>query len=174
MALTNRRFNVAQYRIKGTCGHEWREQLYGHQSERERRIEWLSGRECPDCYKARLARERAEESAKAATVAQASGLPGLVGSPKQIAWAETIRAEKIAEVARIEAVIDSADRDPATPIEVQGAAAFEQMRARYQFETSAKWWIDTRDQSVRDQVVALVRAAQAVVPTAIAEAKKIG
>ncbi|MEX0746179.1 MAG: hypothetical protein WD118_11305 [Phycisphaeraceae bacterium] len=48
-----------------------------------------NGNVCDAC----LVRQREEENAKAAAANAEAGLPDLKGTPKQVAWAETIRAE---------------------------------------------------------------------------------
>ena len=68
---------MAHYSIGHTCGHSSRLALTGSYASRERELARLADGPCPDCRRSQ---------------AQAQGLPGLVGSPKQIAWAESIRA----------------------------------------------------------------------------------
>lgn len=52
---------MAKYTINYNCGHSGEVQLYGPGRERERKIEWMEGRDCPSCYgRAR----RAENDAK--------------------------------------------------------------------------------------------------------------
>lgn len=93
-----------------TCGHQGeRYQAYGKRDGRERQLRAIESRPCPNCQMAD-AQKKAEES----------GLPQLVGSPKQIAWASDIR--------------DRAMR-------LLPAEKTEKLRP----ETSAKWWIDNRE-----------------------------
>lgn len=64
-----------------TCGHSGeRYQAYGHHDGRERQLAAIESHPCPDCRKA-----------EADKLAKQSGLPLLVGSPKQVAWASEIR-----------------------------------------------------------------------------------
>jgi len=81
---------MAKYYVTFSCGHEARVELFGKGTDRERKIAWYE-REglCPECYKA----AKRAESKKAN-----EGLPELKGSEKQIAWAERIRAERLAEL----------------------------------------------------------------------------
>jgi len=67
------------------CGCEDRVQLYGKMTDREKTIERASRHDCPVC--------RAKKTNEAA---RANGLPELVGSPKQIAWASDIRSRVLA------------------------------------------------------------------------------
>lgn len=53
--------------------------------------------ECQECRNQRIVAERQEESAKAAAAAREAGFPNLIGSEKQVAWAETIRRDFIGE-----------------------------------------------------------------------------
>ena len=75
------------------------------------------------------------KAAQAATAA----LPPLSGSPKQIAWAITIRAEMLS-VARA-AVAEFAGEMHA---DAEGLARVERGLARLEQTTEAKWWIDHR------------------------------
>ena len=70
---------------KHSCGHDgdWY-QAYGHHSGRERQLNAIESRPCPDCRKIE-ADKKSEES----------GLPLLQGSPKQVAWATDIRERKL-------------------------------------------------------------------------------
>lgn len=79
---------MAKYTVTHTCGHEVEYQLYGKHTERDRKIEWLSGQECPECR-----RKAEEEAAKEATAG--IELPELEGSEKQVKWANVIRANFI-------------------------------------------------------------------------------
>lgn len=78
------------------CGHGGKEQMYGPGRERERKVEWIrQSKLCPECYQKQRDEQRAAEQAAAAEKAAAFKLPKLEGTEKQIAWAETIRAEII-------------------------------------------------------------------------------
>lgn len=92
---------MAKYQVKHLCGHTTEVQLFGHWSDRERRMAAMERELCAAC--------RAEQARQAAAEA---GLPALTGSDKQIAWAAeirdtaiwrakgTARAEKVAEAAQ--------------------------------------------------------------------------
>lgn len=93
-----------KYTVKFACGHEAEIELFGKTSERERKIAFYEqDGKCPECYKARKEAERAEriaqytaESEAAAAMAENRGLVELQGSPKQIAWATSIREKWLA------------------------------------------------------------------------------
>lgn len=83
---------MAHYTVKFACGHTAEIQLFGKESERQRKIKYLeeSGM-CPSCYKKQ--QEEAKKAAEAQAAAEASemGLPELTGSEKQVVWATKIR-----------------------------------------------------------------------------------
>jgi hypothetical protein len=61
---------------------------------------------CDDCQRAAYA----EQGAKAAIANSEAGLPELSGSPKQIAWAEQIRATALADIEVLCAIVDASAR----------------------------------------------------------------
>jgi len=93
-----------------SCGHGGeRYQAYGHHDGRERQLAAIESHPCPTCRRTEADR-----------LANEAGLPLLIGSPKQIAWASEIRERAL----RLLPV----DRS-------------EKLRP----ETSARWWIDHRN-----------------------------
>lgn len=113
-----------KYDITYTCGHTATIQLYGKTSEREAQIERMERTQlCPDCY-------RAAANAQAAEAADQRGLASLEGSPKQVAWATTIR-EKWIEWAEKSFV--HGDQQVEAVVQYAG-----------QKMTRASWWIDRR------------------------------
>ena len=102
--------------------------------------------------------ERAAATQKAAEEAKSSGLPELIGSEKQVAWAESIRNEALNHNNKINKrnflyslyILDDPQIIADQPEEKQEEArrVLEIMitaRKRLEVETSAKWWIDNRD-----------------------------
>lgn len=123
---------MAKYQVTMACGHNVEIQLYGKESDRDKKIAWLEKHGlCTECQKAAKAAEHAEATAKAAEKAMAENLPELTGTEKQINWALTIRAEKLAE-------IDSLKAKGLKDIEAQ---AIKNVLAS---NTEAKFWIDNR------------------------------
>jgi len=141
---------MAWYTIKGTCGHNYQKQLYGKGTSRQSYIEYAERTMvCPDCYKAQLEAERAKASQAAAQEAQADNLPTLEGSPKQIAWAETLRKTKLdayRELAGKCAI--HGDNEPVSQgSKVTVRMVIEKITKRVNAlkkETSAKYYIDRR------------------------------
>jgi hypothetical protein len=133
--------------VNYSCGHSEREQFYGPHRDRDSRKKWKERGVCPDCYRKQKAEERMKASQVAAEQAKESGLPALVGSGKQIAWAETIRKNALASAQNN---VLSREDFAALPVDKQesGRGVFGVMRTardRLETETSAKWWIDNRD-----------------------------
>ena len=132
--------------------------------EADRRAEWLSHQQCPEC------RRKAENEAAAAANA-AAGLPALAGTPKQVAWAESIRARILAvydeTAARLRGQLDFLS--PAAAGEIGDALAL--LRAEMAARTHARDWIDATD-PVSDTCALLeVIRRRDLAPTAIAEAR---
>lgn len=86
---------MAWYYGTYSCGHEGRVNIIGPMKERE----WKKDREfsklCPDCWKKHLEEKRERENREAAEKAKEMELPELTGTPKQVAWANTIRQKVI-------------------------------------------------------------------------------
>ena len=129
---------MAWAEIRHTCGHVVRIQQYGKMQDRSRERERLSSRPCLECA-------RASELDKACAEASAAGLPGLAGSDKQVAWAQTIRATRMREIAALPA---PTPRDLAWVGYPAYLAALDAIR----LEAQAKYWIDTRDDSLRELI----------------------
>lgn len=148
---------MARYTVTHSCGHDQKHQLFGKSKDRERKLAWLEETLCSDCWKAAQDKKHAEESAQAQAANAASGLPTLEGSPKQIAWAETIRKTWLSELAeycqKVRADIPS--YWSSSSVELRSQAAQELSDATYLVESelrknqSARWWIDHRDSSVK-------------------------
>lgn len=131
---------MARYTITHTCGHTSQAQIYGTNShgERDRKQEWLGRGLCADC----LSAERAEQSARAAAAAAEAGLSPLVGSPKQIAWAETLRAQVLTAVDAAICAGCAARGTTEPPAEI---GAYRRWLTQ---QTQSRYWIDSRDWSL--------------------------
>ena len=121
---------MAKYDVTYACQHSGLVNLIGPHKQREYRLERLATEDCENC-KLAAAKERA---AAASTAAAAAGIPVLSGTPKQVAWAATIRQEYLDEV--LCGVADSV----------------------IEREARASWWIDNR-YTIGDAVTRVRRAA---------------
>lgn len=130
--------------ITRSCGHSTEEQLYGSHQERSRREAWLREQPCLSCQ-----REAGHEMAR--EQAAATGLPTLDGTPKQVAWAMTIRAGKLTDlntaITREEELgnravaagqVDQAQVD-------NKLALLVTIRDEIATQASASWWIEQRN-----------------------------
>jgi hypothetical protein len=141
---------MAQYDVKHACGHVVTHRLFGKHEDRYSRIEWMKDKPCPDC-------RRVKEQEEARATAAALNLPPLIGTPKQIAWGEKVRAEavksdgnKLPTLPTEESIKDGAEK---TGIAVDDALALVRRFSdsvlaaenKLRTETSAVWWIDNRD-----------------------------
>lgn len=127
---------MAKYEVTcPTCEETYTVNLTGPHRDRKWRLEnwdWT----CDECRE----KARQEENQKAAEANIAAGLPPLTGSEKQVAWAETIRKQKIAtldEAIQHREMSDRVDKD-------RFFAAVESLKNK----SEARWWIDNRDTHV--------------------------
>ena len=147
---------MAKYTITRSCGHKEEHQLFGKMDERARRIKGMERDNCSDCRAVANDAENAEN----AEVNKFNGLLPLRGSPKQIAWAETIRKEQIQKAAdELSAILDmghkQVENGKMSEADYQEAASkYNATFARLTNETDARIWIDSR----RDDGRALLRA----------------
>lgn len=111
------------------CGKNMVIELFGKMEKRE----WIAEHGTHICDECKAA-ERDARNTAAAELNRTAGLPTLTGSDKQIAWAETIRAEK------------------ATALHGIGLKPefVEAIIAVVMQQTSAAWWIDHRTATARD------------------------
>lgn len=126
---------MAYYDVKHCCGHTECVQLYGPTKNREWRIHQMEQELCSECWAAELARRNAENAKKAREME----LPPLQGTEKQVAWAETLRMEFIAEYER-----DYANRPMRVDAGLEGCSYDEYAEAMLK-EPRASWWIDHKD-----------------------------
>lgn len=155
---------MAHYDITHTCGHDERIELFGKTSERESRIEWLQERPCTECWKKeREAEAEARKDKEAAMIVEKLGndaadainaisnaSSNLKGSSKQIMWAEGIRAKCVTEI--IDRLHNLVARIPGKATAQQSAAFTARCKAIASVianETSAAWWIDNRDDTLK-------------------------
>ena len=128
-------------RLRCKCGHAETIQIYGKVSGRDNQAAYEQTKLCYECYKAEQSAKRAAESHNAAEAAKSSGLPALVGSDKQIAWAETIRAAALAE---IEPLRETMEKVPQDHPNIKSAKSALEIINKVAGRASAKDWIDTR------------------------------
>jgi hypothetical protein len=154
---------MSWYEVNYTCGHNDRMQVYGPTRDRQTIADRESRKDCPECWRKKQDARNAESALAASCDAAAAGLPSLVGSDKQVAWAETIRAKMLAELKPI-VVSAKAKQSLAEqgrialddPRYVQLQAAIDAQADSYRMQASAKWWIDHRTDSLYNLCTAKV------------------
>ena len=133
---------MAKWTIRHSCRHEKVHQLYGSRSERERREEWLETRPCTACWQAE--KKAAFDKKNAEAAARNSDMPALTGSPKQVAWAESLRAStrKTVEMA-YKRFIRNPEKPCASEAEEKARQILSALMDEILAHSEAKWWIET-------------------------------
>lgn len=129
---------MAKYIVTRACGHEETIALFGPHRDREWRLEKVEPNKlCYECWQAEVARQREEANREAAEAAKELGLPELVGTEKQVAWASTIRKEKL----------DGIERHFAQTVRMGDviSARLQAAAHRIRQKTEASYWIDRRN-----------------------------
>lgn len=136
---------MAKYTIEHSCGHTVAHQIYGPVKGRDKQAERLGLQLCEACYRAKRDTDLADAGRQAGESAATLGLVALKGSPKQIAWAETLRlpVAKLLGETRDMLVASLKPEVPAS-LRQQIEAAISMLIAEVLGQDSAKWWIDGR------------------------------
>ena len=120
-----------------SCGHKGWVYVSGPQKDRQRKVDWKFSRLCPECAE----KERRENEEK---MKEEYGLPDLIGTEKQVAWATEIRNNFYKRIIQ--------ETDAGRPFKVNSLQitlekdkAFEVVDFVVERETTAKFWIDNRD-----------------------------
>ena len=137
---------MAKYTIDHTCGHQGIHDITGPERERPARRSRTPERECPDCQNA----TRARTNAASAQDNSEAGMPPLTGSEKQVAWAESIRADICWRTEEwIAEMVEKAGKagTPQSELE-QGEARRRSLYQKIRAMNQASWWIDHRSDQV--------------------------
>ena len=132
---------MAKHTIVRACGHEAQVKVRGPTPSRERKLDRERQLICRRCL---IERQRSEAEA----AAKAEGLPELAGTPKQVAWAMTIRhkaltdAEEYLDYLRESGQLKGRVGKDVELFEAQKERVLEPLKAR----TEAAWWINQRDE----------------------------
>ncbi|WP_230772392.1 hypothetical protein [Sphingomonas sp. Leaf4] len=124
--IANGTLSDIEQRIVHACGHEQVHVIYGFDAQVARKARWLRSTQCRTCFIADKQAEQAKEAARNEAAIAHLDLPELAGSGRQIEWATTIRASRLAAL-----TLDpfrTADADCALCLQI----------------SDAKWWIDHR------------------------------
>ena len=130
---------MASYTIVRACGHEAQVKSRGATPARERKLDRERQRICRRCA---IEKQRLE----AEFAAEADELPELTGTPKQIAWAMTLRYKALADAEmHLDYLRESGQLKGRVGKDMelftaQKERVLEPLKAR----TEAAWWIDQR------------------------------
>ncbi len=147
-ASTKSHNTMAHYTITCKCGHEHTYQLFGKMKERERKLAWLETQVCPECEAKNRAKSREDKTSKAQAEAEEKGLPTLVGSEKQVAWAMSIRYDFLRALDRLEPLATTAE----------ARQMMDKWSGLIKAQTSARWFIDNRDNLTTDNKRAILNS----------------
>ncbi|MEU6070526.1 hypothetical protein ABZ864_40330 [Streptomyces sp. NPDC047082] len=143
---------MAKYDVVYACGHEDRVELIGSHKSRNERLEGMEESDCPSCVE----KTHQQTNAQSAAAAKAAGWPALTGTVRQVAWAETLRANAIAELRGTANQWRHAYPDATVDL-------VEIIVTRALAVPSASWWIETRNHVVINTVrLAGAEVAQAL------------
>ena len=117
---------MGKYDLEHACGHPGQANLRGATQERQRKLEYIQSKDCPECRNSRAAAANA-----------AAGFPALEGTQRQTSWAESIRKR----------LIDAG----ATEQETQHHPA---LAALTQIQ-EASWWIENRRKNAAELLEAI-------------------
>lgn len=132
---------MAKHTITHTCGHDVVHNLLGKSSYRQWQKERLSNEPCWECQKAAR-----NETAQVHT--EAAGLVALSGTEKQVAWANSIRLGKLAEIDKTVAEIKAVPAS-ATEKGQRNMAKLDEIVNAIRSKESASWWIEARHEDGR-------------------------
>lgn len=118
---------MAKYYITYRCGHKATVQICGTNihGERERRAARYETIDCPECKAANTVKANKD-----------AGMAALDGSPKQVAWAESIRGEFMSKLDKERQ--GCADHGATA----EQLAKIDTVLAWLKDQKSAAWWID--------------------------------
>jgi hypothetical protein len=139
---------MAKYDVTHSCGHKQIHSLFGPHKERDRKLDWLATTLCTECYHGKLQEDRDNASRLASDWARGEGLSPLSGTPKQIAWAETLRASMLGDAQTAASAIHANIRDNGRLDEPPVAAAWAAVQDALVWlsqQDRAKFWIDNRE-----------------------------
>jgi hypothetical protein len=113
-----------------------------NRSDADRLAEYraASGALCSECWAKAQAEQRAQDSQKAAEEAAQIGLPVLTGTEKQVAWAETIRKERLSDLA---SMLKSFSSDSEEQIFF---GVISDLTNLIRAQNSGHWWIENRSE----------------------------
>ena len=138
---------MAEHMVKHICGHKRIHEIYG--ANPHNIAKWLAKQLCEACYKAEQQAKNDVKNKESAIYNIEQGLPPLKGTKKQVAWAETIRAEKIKALNGYLTKISVLEiRQDLTPLEIEQINKVKRLTQIWRAEEYASAWINFSDQEI--------------------------
>lgn len=101
---------MAWYYGTFSCGHEGRVGIIGPTKDRQRKADYRFNSICEECYKARLEQEREEANQEALEAAVEMELVELIGTEKQVTWANTLRNKIVNQLTQLREKINNNEK----------------------------------------------------------------
>ena len=127
--------------ITHACGHLQIHHVLGFTQQQLRKVAMLEAAPCDSCQRAAQQASSKAASDKQVAALEQFALASLNGSPRQVAWAESIRVTRLTSLL--------ADHGDGTPDACRSCAVIKE----------AKWWIDHRNLSLSDLVARAMESA---------------
>lgn len=141
---------MAKYHGTYACGHEGTITLFGPTKDREWKIQKEFSGICPECYAKQQEELRAKKNQEAAEKSLEMELQELDGSPKQVAWANTLRIEfldkygKMVDAFRKDGKKEQTVKLPDSTLVITEDVLLSAREWILKNKTEAKFWIETR------------------------------
>lgn len=138
---------MAWYEGTYACGHEGRVNVIGPNKQRQWKIDRHFEGLCSECYAKKREEEIKEKNKQSIAKSADMELPGLLGSEKQVAWAQSLRLEYID---RVDERLESSRKYAIKNERIQEfdeakTTCFNALEYFLRTKTEAKFWIDNRN-----------------------------
>ena len=156
---------MAKYSITYKCGHTCDKQLFGSYKSRESYIEWAKDNKlCPECEEALVQENRRKENEVSAQDAQERGYIELQGNPKQVAWANSIRARVIAAIDEVKWIYEERAKSSSLKQEIyeERYATINSLRDAVLSIADSKVFIDRYKDFVTEDAIRILKCKRAV------------
>ncbi len=140
---------MAWYYGTFSCGHEGRVNIIGPAKQRQWKKERAFEKVCPECWEKHLKEERQKANEEALEKAKEMELPELTGSPKQVAWANTLRQDLIDEFEKLDDLRINLSH---TGVKLKNEDLLKVQDYILVNKTDARYYIDNRDKHLFDIV----------------------
>jgi hypothetical protein len=145
---------MAWYYGTYSCGHDGRVNIIGPTKDRQYIADCRFERLCEKCYKKKLESDKKEINAESAEKAKEMELPELIGTEKQVAWANTLRQKFIEKAQKF------SETDGFDTVKIDNALQFVLIS-----NIKASWYIDSRKDDIRELLAIAYKEMEQAKPT---------